>query len=278
MKFSVWCIRLAGATALLVYGSMSLAQTTSPITSSANGGDGWVAQVNGLAISRGAFEQVLNDRISLGLKDGPDLRQGVRRDLVIQSVLAQQAEKLALDKMSAVDLRLAAARQQVLAQAWQQQWVNANRPTVAEIEAEYQAVKTRAGDKQYQIRQIVLRDETAAKLVLEQLKAGKAMQELAKAYSIETLGKEDGGLLPWLTPDRLVTPLADAVRQAKVGQRLAEPVRTSNGYHIVELVAERPFVMPPLENVQGQLLQALTQRKLAKAIQEQVDKARIELN
>jgi peptidyl-prolyl cis-trans isomerase C len=137
--------------------------------------------------------------------------------------------------------------------------------------------KERAGNKEFQIRQVVLRDEKAAQLVLEQLKAGKSLAEMAKAYSIEPLGKEEGGLLPWVTPAALVAPLGEVVAKARVGQRLSEPVRTANGFHIVEVVAERPFTLPPLEQLRPQLAQAVAQRKLNAAMQEQVNQAKIEL-
>lgn len=282
-------VRTLAAAALMLAGSAALAQGTAPAatglsaagattgTTTQVSGPSAVAQVNGKPIERAAFEQALLEQLRMGAQDSPALREAVRRDLVIQAVLAEQGEKAALDKTPAVEQRLAAARRQVLAQAWQQQWVNANPPSDAELEAEYQALKTRTGEKEYQIRQVVVRDETAARLVLEQIKAGKSLAEMARTYSIETLGKEEGGLLPWLTPGTLVAPLGEAIGKLAVGQRLPEPVRTASGFHIVELVAERPFSMPPLEQLRPQLIQAVAQRKLARAVQQQVDSARIEL-
>lgn len=239
--------------------------------------EGPVALVNGKAIGAGAFEQALQDQLRMGAQDSAALREAVRRDLVIRAVLVELAEKDRLERTSQVEQRLATARQNVLAQAWQQRWLDANPPTDAEIQSEYDALKQRAGNKEVQLRQVVLRDETAAKLVMDQIKAGKTMAEMAKAYSVETLGKEDGGLLPWVTPASLVAPLGETVAKAKVGQRLPEPVRTANGFHIVEVVAERPFTLPPLEQLRPQLAQALAQRKLTAAIQEQLNKAKIEL-
>lgn len=236
-----------------------------------------VALVNGKPIAAASFEQALQEQLRMGAQDGVALREAVRRDLVIRAVLVELAEKSRLDSAPHIEQRLAAARQSVLAQAWQQQWLDKNPPTDAELQAEYAAVKERAGTKEVQIRQVVLRDETAAKLVMEQIKAGKTLAEMATAYSLEPLGKEDGGLLPWVTPASLVAPLNEVVARAKVGQRLPEPVRTANGFHIVELVAERPFALPPLDQLRPQLVQAVAQRKLTAAIQEQVNKAKIEL-
>ncbi len=236
-----------------------------------------VAQVNGQPVSRAAFEWALSERLRQGVPDSPALRAAVRRDLVIQTVLSEQAVAERLDTAPQTAVALAMARDSVLAQVWQRQWVEANLPSAAEVEAEYQALKARTGDKEYQIRQVVLRDETAAQLVLEQIQAGKTLAEMAKAYSIESLGKADGGLLPWVNAGALVPPLGEAIQQAKVGQRLPQPVRTPNGFHIVELVAERPFAFPPLEQLQDRLRQTLAQRKLAAAVQAQIDRAKIVL-
>jgi len=236
-----------------------------------------IAQVNGKAISLAAFEQALQDQLRAGNPDSPALREAIRRDLVIQSVLAQEAEKARLDRTPELEQRLAAARSALLAQAWQQQWLNDNPPTDAEVQAEYDQIKARTGNKEYQIRQVVLRDETAAKLVMDQIKAGKPLADMAKEYSIEPLGKEEGGLLPWVTPAALVQPLGDVVSKARVGQLHPEPVRTANGIHIIQVVAERPFTLPPLAELRGQLLQNIAQRKLSAAVQEQVNAAKIEL-
>jgi peptidyl-prolyl cis-trans isomerase C len=236
-----------------------------------------VASVNGKPIPLAAFEQALQDQLRAGAQDSPALREAIRRDLVIQAVLAQEAEKAGLDRTPELEQRLAAARSALLAQAWQQQWLNANPPTEAEVQAEYDQIKARTGNKEYQIRQVVLRDETAAKLVMEQIKAGKSLADMAKEYSIEPLGKEEGGLLPWITPAALVQPLGDVVSKARVGQLHPEPVRTANGIHIIQLVAERPFTLPPISELRGQLLQNIAQRKLSAAVQEQVNAAKIEL-
>lgn len=235
-----------------------------------------MAQVNGKALQSNMFEMVLQDRLRAGAQDSLALREAVRSDLVVQALLVDLAEKARLDKTPGTELRLLAARNAVLAQAWKQQWLEAHPPTEEEIKTEYEELKTRTGSKEYQIRQVVLRDETAAKLVMEQILSGKSMEDMATQFSIEPLGKEDGGLMPWVTPNHLVEPLNDIVPRS-VGQRVAEPVRTANGFHIIEVIAERAFDFPAFEKIRAQIVQSAAQRKLAMAIQEQVNAAKIEL-
>lgn len=237
-----------------------------------------VAIVNGERVSLAVFEQALRGQLRAGARDSVTLREGIRQELVIQTVLAQAAEKAGIDQTPEIQMRLASLRQSVLAQAWQQQWLDANPATDDEIQSEYDRIKALAGDKEYQIRQVVVRDETAAKLIMDQVKSGKSMSELAKEYSIEPLGKEDGGLLPWVTPAALSDPLDDAVRVAVVGELYPEPVRTASGFHILEVVADRTFTLPALEELRDQLEQTVAQRKLRAAVQAEVDVATVELN
>jgi len=236
-----------------------------------------VARVNDEGVSVALFELALRDQLRAGAQDSPALREGVRRELVLQTFLAQQATRQRLDKAADVQLRMEAARKSVLAGAWQQQWLQDNPVSDAEVQTEYAALVKRAGDKEYQIRQVVLRDETSARLVMDQVKSGKKLEELARSYSIDAASKAEGGLVPWVNAGALVAPLGEVVSQAKAGQMVAEPVKTAVGWHVLELVAERPFAVPSLEQIKPQLQQSLAQRKLEAAIQAAVNKAKIEL-
>jgi peptidyl-prolyl cis-trans isomerase C len=236
-----------------------------------------IARVNDEGVSVALFELVLKDQLRAGAQDSAVLREGIRRDLVLQTFLAQQAVKQRLDKASDVQLRMESARKAVLATVWQQQWLQANPISDAEVQTEYQALAARSGDKEYQIRQVVLRDETSARLVLEQVKSGKKLEDLARIYTIEESSKAAGGLLPWANVGMLIAPLGDTISKAKTGQLIAEPIKTGVGWHVLELVGERPFALPTLEQIKPQLQQSLAQRKLEAAIQAEINKAKIEL-
>lgn len=235
-----------------------------------------VARVNDEGVSAALFELVLHERLRMGAQDNAALREAVRRDLVLQALLAQQATQQQLDKHDMVQLRLASARKAVLASAWQQQWLHNHPVSDDELQAEYQEWTRRWGSKQYQIRQVVLQDETSARMVLEQLKAGKHLEELARTYSTELQSKAEGGLLPWAHAGMLIAPLGEVLAKAQVGQTWPEPVRTAAGWHVLALVAERPFVPPSIDVLKPQLQQSRAQRKLEAAIQAQITRARIE--
>lgn len=236
-----------------------------------------VATVNGEPIGLGLFELVLQERLMAGVVDSPALRDAIRRDLIVQAVLAQEAEKASLDQSTAFRTKALATRKRLLAEAWQQQWIQVNPPTEQELTEEYEATLRRAGRKEYRIRQVVLRDETAARLVLQQVRQGKSLADMAREYSVEPLGKSEGGLLPWVTVADLVEPLGQVVADLKIGQIVSEPVRSSNGWHILQVEADRPYVPPVAAQIRPQLVQAVIQRRLRAAAQDLVNKSRIEL-
>lgn len=250
----------------------SLAQPVADASSRA------VLKVNDSSIGLDELEAMLIDRLRAGAQDTPALREQIRRDLVVRAILLEQAEKAQVEKLPAVQARLKAARASILAQAWQEQWIRANPPTEEEIQQEYQQLVARTGDKEYQVRQVVVRDETAAKLVLEQIRRGGSLSEMAKAYSIDPMGKNEGGILPWVTPGQLVAPLDTLVSKVKPGEIYPEAVRSANGWHVFEVLAHRPFAMPVLDQMRPQISQALVQRKLNEKIQALINSAKIASN
>ncbi|WP_060210603.1 peptidylprolyl isomerase [Sporosarcina koreensis] len=87
-------------------------------------------------------------------------------------------------------------------------------------------------------RHIVVKDEETAKEVLAKLKDGGDFAELAKEFSTEPVAKDTGGDLGWFGPGKMVQEFEDAVYALKKGD-LSEPVKTSFGYHIIELLDTR---------------------------------------
>lgn len=236
-----------------------------------------MARVNDEVLPLAWFELMLKDQLRTGAPDSVALREGIRRDLVLQSLLSQLASQQRLDKTAEVQVRAELARKAVLAGAWQQQWLQANPVSDADLQNEYDTLVQRSGSKEYLVRQVLLRDETSARLVLDQVKAGRKLEDLARAYSQDERSKAEGGLLPWLNAGALIGPVGDVIAKAKVGQPIAEPVKTAAGWHVLELVGERPFTVPPFEQLKPQLQQALTQRKMEAALQAEVNKAKIVL-
>jgi parvulin-like peptidyl-prolyl isomerase len=87
--------------------------------------------------------------------------------------------------------------------------------------------------------QIVVTNESDAQQIVDLLNNGAAFADLAQRFSIDTATSARGGNLGAFTPDRLLPELSEAIfGTAEVG--LLEPVQTSLGYHIIEVVDYQP--------------------------------------
>ena len=235
-----------------------------------------VAAVNGQPIGAFAFETLLLEQLRSGTRDSVDLRKNIRDELVIQTLLSQLAMEEGLDQSKEVNLAFESARRTILSQAWRQNWARENPVTQDEIQKEYNATVKRLGNTEYQLRQVVVADETAAFLIVDQMEAGKSLGELASKYTIESGGKKSKGLLPWVSPSLLLPPLGDLIPNAKEGDVLDAPVRTQAGWHIVKVEGVRKLKPPSLEQLQSQVKQGILQKKMTQEIQKLLDKAKIE--
>ncbi|WP_432360685.1 peptidylprolyl isomerase [Sporosarcina sp. UB5] len=87
-------------------------------------------------------------------------------------------------------------------------------------------------------RHILVKDEKTAQEVLTKLNEGGDFVELAKEYSTEPVAQQTGGDLGWFGTGKMVQEFEDAAYALKKGE-LSEPVKTSFGSHIIELLDTR---------------------------------------
>lgn len=87
-------------------------------------------------------------------------------------------------------------------------------------------------------RHIVVADEKTAQEVLTKIKDGGDFEALAKEYSTEPVAQDTGGDLGWFGPGKMLQEFEDAAYSLKKGE-ISEPVKTSYGYHVIELLDTR---------------------------------------
>ena len=180
-----------------------------------------------------------------------------------------------LDQNNEIQLAFEDARRKILASSWRQNWAQQNPLKEDEILKEYNKTIKNLGSTEYQLRQVVVSDETAALLVFDQLAEGKDLGELAMKYTNEVGGKKTKGLLPWVSPSLLLPPLGEMISDKQAGQLLESPVRTKAGWHIVKIEGVRPIKAPTLDQLRPQLNRSILQAKMTQKIQELLDGAKI---
>lgn len=105
-------------------------------------------------------------------------------------------------------------------------------------------------------RHILVADEDTARQLLAQLAAGADFAELAAQYSLDGSTAPSGGDLDWVSEGDLLQPeIEDVIFALEPGTLYPEPVRTSLGYHVIEVlerVEDRPLSQVALAQRQQQ--------------------------
>ena len=214
-----------------------------------------------------------------GQQDTPELRKAVREQMINVELISQEARKKELDKSSEVKQQVEAAKQEILANAFVQDYVKNHPVSDDEVKKEYDNLKkANAGTKEYNVRHILVEKESEAKAIAALLKKDSKdanFEKLAKAKSKDAGSKEHGGDLGWTSPANLVKPFADTMVTMSKGQ-VSEPVQSQFGWHIIKLEDVRDVKIPALDEIKPRIAQHIQQLALKKYIDELRENAKID--
>jgi peptidyl-prolyl cis-trans isomerase C len=214
--------------------------------------------------SQGQFDLLLKERLAQGGQDSPEIRNAVKDELNTRELLAREAKKEGLDKNTDVKTQMDLAAQTVLVRAYVTDWVKKNPVPDAELHKEYDAIKAQIGDKEYEVRHILVKTEDQAKDIISELQKGAKFDELAKARSEDPGSKDKGGDLGWNAPANFVKPFGDAMKATPKGKFTPQPVQTQFGWHVIEVEDIRDAKVPSFDEVKPQLTQRLQAQWLDK--------------
>ena len=144
--------------------------------------------------------------------------------LIDGRALVAEARKSGLDKDPAVQRQVEAAEDRALQTAVLSKEVG---PSVTDdaVHARYdQDLAGKPGEDEVHARHILVDSEAAAKKIIAQLKAGGDFAALAKQYSKDPSGAQQGGDLGFFKKDEMVPEFATAAFALQPGQVSPEPV------------------------------------------------------
>ncbi len=234
-----------------------------------------LARVNGVRIPRAMADLLIRNAVDQGQADTPELRTRIREVIINQELVRQEAVRTGLDKGPDVDSQILINRQQILINAYMQDYLRANPITEELMRAEYEKATSQMGNREYKARHILVKQEEDAKQIIAQLQKGSRFEDLA-ARSEDAGSRANGGDLGWNAPNRYVQPFADALLKLARGQLTAAPVQTQFGWHVIRLDDERPASVPSFESTRDSIQQQLYQLALQKVIAELRAAAKIE--
>lgn len=233
------------------------------------------ATVNGKAIPKLRVDALIAGQTAQGQPDSPELRKAVTEELVRREVLTQESVKKGFDKKPEVQGQIDLARQGVLIGAYLNDYVKTHPITDEQIKKEYEAIAAKLGNKEYKARHVLLETEAAAKAVIEKLKKGEKIDDLAKD-SKDPGSKDRGGDLGWANPASFVPPFSAAMVKLEKGKFTEAPVKSDFGWHVILLEDTRELKLPGFDETKGQIGQQLTQRLVQKHIDDLRAKAKVE--
>jgi len=233
------------------------------------------AMVNGVSIPQARIDMRVKAATAQGQADSPELRKAIREDMINMEVLVQEAAKLGLDKNPDVVQQVELTRQQVLAGAFVQNYAKSHPISEDQLKQEYDKLKVKLGNKEYNARHVLVETEAEAKDIIAQLGKKGKFEKLAEK-SKDTGSAAQGGSLGWNVPGNFVPEFANAMLNLKKGEYTKEPVKSQFGWHVIKVDDIRDMKVPSFEEIKPQLQQRLQQQSIKQSIDELRAKAKIE--
>lgn len=234
------------------------------------------ALVNGVPIPQERVDMRVHAAIAQGQADSPDLRKAIREDLINVELMAQEAVKLGVDKKPEVMEQIELAKLSILAGNFAQSYAKEHPITDEQVKQEYEKLKARLGQKEYNARHILVETEAEAKAIIAQLDKKAKFDKLATEKSKDAGSAAQGGSLSWAVPGNFVPSFANAMTSLKKGEYTKTPVQSQYGWHVIKLDDVRDLNVPAFEELKPQLQQHLQQQLIQGLIGDLRAKAKIE--
>ncbi len=224
-------------------------------------GDVVVARVNGVPVwtSDVKREAVAQGLIGEGEPLDPASEQFRRTtdEVIDRRLLAAEASKRKLDRDPAVQRRLAAARERILADLVVDTTVTGAISESAIRSLYQEQVRLSRQTEEIRARQIVVATQAEADAIRKLLGSGGSFEALAMERSLDAATRFNGGDLGYFTADIMPDSYEAVLKSAKAGQTLG-PFPVEGGWALVKVEDRRPEQPITLEAARPQIVRFLT--------------------
>lgn len=237
-----------------------------------------VVTVNGVGIAQNTFNIAVQSVLKSGAKDTPQLREAIKRQMIANELLYQEAQKQKLDKAPEVIRATEEAKRQAMVELYIAKSVKPQQVTDAAVKEEYDNFTSRQGTQEYRIRLIQTASEANAQAALKQVKSGQDFAQVAQNLSIDPSAQQ-GGAVNWIrfkTPaqagntNNLPLPIAQAIEKMKGGD-VSPVIHAENIWWIIKLEESRAAKVPKFEELKDEIRNALNVRAGNAALNAKLD-------
>ena len=248
-----------------------------------------VAQRGDVRLTGAELQQALNQlepAARAQVTANPQNLANFARDRLLNMAVLAEAKAKQWDTQPDVVQKIAETRDAVITQTYLASLVPADPayPTDAEVSAAYEKNKDRLVlPRQYHVAQIVLtvkpgatpqEDEEVHKKALairaQAARPNSDFAALARKDSQDPLSAEKGGDVGWLQETNMIPPVRDAV-SGLIESGISQPVRVTDGWHILKLLAMKPAGPVSLQDAKPQIVAALRQARTQKLVRAYLD-------
>ncbi len=184
-----------------------------------------------------------------------DTKARIIQEVVSQKVLEQAATKSDFEKSESFKKQLNEIIEQIKINLFLEHHVKKQLNDDL-IKSEYaQYVKELKSSDDLKISHILVKDESEANKLLDEIKSSKiSFDDAAKKYSLDPGSKDKGGNLDYVTKGQLVPEFEKAAYNLKKNE-LSKPVQTQYGWHIIKVTDIRKKQLPSYDSLKAQLEQ-----------------------
>jgi peptidyl-prolyl cis-trans isomerase C len=234
-----------------------------------------IAIVNGKAVPTARAEALAQQVARSGRPITPEVEAQIKEEVIAREIFMQEAQKRGLDATEEYKSQIELARQTILIRELFAEFQKTSAVTDADVQAEYDKFVAANGGKEYRARHILVETQAQAEAILASLKKGGKFEDIAKKQSKDPGSGANGGDLDWAAPGNYVKEFSDAMVALSKGQ-VSAPVQSQFGFHIIRLDDVREAQLPKIEDVKPQIVQQMTQQRMAAFQQELRAKAKVE--
>ena len=234
-----------------------------------------IAIVNGKAVPTSRVEALAQQVARSGRPITPDVEAQIKEEVIAREIFMQEAQKRGLDATPEYKTQIELARQTILIRELFAEFQKTSAVSDADVQAEYDKFVAANGGKEYRARHILVETQAQADAVLASLKKGGKFEDIAKKQSKDPGSGANGGDLDWAAAGNYVKEFSDAMVALNKGQ-VSAPVKSQFGFHIIRLDDVREAQLPKMDDVKPQIVQQMTQQRMATFQQELRAKAKVE--